>query len=125
MVSGSSWPDGNLTEPSGVASLIDIAKKRTDPVKNANSHAAGMDNGSTGGCAPRANRKVPSVTKRNQVMERVAIALLTCGGLARLPAARNSVVGYIAPADSRAMVYGRYQAGRNMLSPNQPNTKTS
>ena len=125
MVSGSSWPDGNLTEPSGVASLIDIAKKRTDPVKNANSHAAGMDTGSTGGCAPRANRKVPSVTKRNQVVERVAIALLTCGGLARLPAARNRVVGYNAPADSRAMVYGRYQAGRNMLSPNQANTTIS
>src|SRR5438034_8809441 len=80
IVSGSSWPDENLTEPRGVASPIDIAKKRTDPVKNANSHAAGMDTGSTGGCAPRANRKVPSVTKSNQVMERVAIALLTCGG---------------------------------------------
>src|SRR5438093_5008497 len=125
MVSGSSWPEENLTEPRGVASPIDIVKKRTDPTKNASSHAAGRDTGSTGGCAPRANKKVPSVTKSNQVMERVAIALLTCGGLARFPAARNSVVGYIAPADSSAMVYGRYQAGRNMLSPNQANTMIS
>src|SRR5438046_7195251 len=106
IVSGSSWPDENLTEHREVASLIDIAKKRTDPVKNANSHAAGMDTGSTGGCAPRANRKVPSVTKSNQVMERVAIALLTCGGLARFPAARNSVVGYIAPAVRSGEGYG-------------------
>src|SRR5207249_12094991 len=115
----------NLTEPRRVASPRDIAKKRTDPVKNANPHAAGRDTGSTRGCAPRANRKGPSVAKRNQVVERVAIALLTCRGLARLPAARNRVVGYIAPADSSAMVYGRYQAGRNMLSPNQANTMIS
>ncbi len=39
------------------------------------------------------NRNVPTVTKRAQAIERVAIAFLICGGFARLRANKKRVVG--------------------------------
>lgn len=93
MVSGRSCPDENLTELSVNASVVDIRKNSTEPVMNPISHPYGRDIGRTGGCAPSANKTVPSVTKRAHVTESIAREFLTCDGLARLLADRNKLVG--------------------------------
>jgi hypothetical protein len=93
IVSEMSCPDENLTALRVNASVVDIKKNRTEPVTNAISHPYGTDTGRTGGCAPSANKSVPTVTKRAQVTDRMAKEFLTCNGFALLLAERNSPVG--------------------------------
>src|SRR5690348_3079245 len=125
MVSGTSCPDENLTALRVNASAVDIKKKRTEPETNAISHPYGTDTGRTGGCAPSANKSVPTVTKSAHVTESNAMEFLTCGGLARLRAERNKLVGYTVATESRTRVNGRNRTGRDKLSPTQANTTPS
>ena len=93
IVSGRSCPEENLTELRVNASVVDIKKNNTEPTINAISQPYGRDTGRTGGCAPSANKTVPTVTKRAQVTESIAREFLTCAGFARLRADRNKLVG--------------------------------
>jgi hypothetical protein len=93
IVSWISCPDENLTALRVNASVVDIKKNNTEPVMNDISHPYGSDTDKSGGCAPSANKTVPTVTKRAQVTESMAIEFLTCDGLARFRADRNKTVG--------------------------------
>jgi hypothetical protein len=93
IVSWISCPDENLTAVKVNASVVEIKKINTELVTNDISHPYGSDTGRTGGCAPSANKTVPTVTKRAQATESMAIEFLTCDGLARFRADRNKPVG--------------------------------
>src|SRR5437879_11633171 len=93
MVPGTSCPEESPPKTRGKNRVRDIKKNNTEPVISAICHPYGRNIGSKGGCVPSTNSIVPTVTKRAQVIARVAIAFLICGGFARLRADKNKVVG--------------------------------